>query len=71
MQIAAFCKDFNSMTAEYKPKVPIITDVKINVRTFFVDKTQALTFFSILGVKHFQNINQVVAPSKIAHITII
>ena len=37
-------------------------------KNFFVDKTKALTFFSILGVKLFQNINQVVAPSKIAHI---
>jgi hypothetical protein len=32
VQIAAFCKDFNALTAEYKPKVPMIADIKINVK---------------------------------------
>ncbi|XP_061191897.1 large ribosomal subunit protein uL11m-like [Saccostrea echinata] len=41
VQIASFCKDFNALTAEYKPKVPMIAEVKINV-----DRTYSISLVS-------------------------
>lgn len=41
VQIAGFCKDYNAMTAEYKPKVPLIADLKINV-----DRTYSISLVS-------------------------